>query len=246
MSQRATRRLMKDVQEFNKYPIDGCAIYQNPDNLFEIWVAIAGPMDSAYENGMYFYKFVFPLTYPNEPPHGTFMNYQNVSTRMHPNMYTNGKLCLSILGTWSGPSWTSAMSLSLIIHTIQSIMDEDPLKNEPGYNKKSPDHTKYHRIIQYHNYKDFVIKTLFATLNKPSIIFPLEIQQFDNHIISYYTKHHESILANLEKLMKLFPNPEDLHVSYQNTQSRLDYKSIMDTYMAVHQQLLDKTKEQSL
>jgi hypothetical protein len=31
------------------------------------------------------------------------MNY--VQVRFNPNLYSDGKVCLSLLGTWSGPGW---------------------------------------------------------------------------------------------------------------------------------------------
>lgn len=55
--------------------------------------------------------------------------------RFNPNLYANGKVCLSLLGTWSGPSWNPASSTLLqVLVSIQSlIMVADPYFNEPGY-----------------------------------------------------------------------------------------------------------------
>ena len=35
----------------------------------------------------------------------------------------SGKVCLSILGTWSGPSWTHTMDITIVLLTIQSLLD---------------------------------------------------------------------------------------------------------------------------
>jgi Ubiquitin-conjugating enzyme len=35
------------------------------------------------------------------------------SVRFNPNLYNCGKVCLSLLGTWSGPSWSPANSTFL-------------------------------------------------------------------------------------------------------------------------------------
>ena len=59
------------------------------------------------------------------------------------------KVCLSILGTWAGPSWSPALSLSSLLISIQaffmnenyaltsfhlqSLMTDKPYHNEPGY-----------------------------------------------------------------------------------------------------------------
>lgn len=43
-------------------------------------------------------------------------------------------MCLSLLGTWAGPSWTSASTLLQVLVSVQSlILVEDPFFNEPGY-----------------------------------------------------------------------------------------------------------------
>ena len=53
--------------------------------------------------------------------------------RFNPNLYANGKVCLSILGTWSGPSWVPVNTLSSVLLSIQSLMNEKPYHNEPGF-----------------------------------------------------------------------------------------------------------------
>ncbi|KAJ7700058.1 hypothetical protein B0H17DRAFT_1048399 [Mycena rosella] len=48
---------------------------------------------------------------------------------------TDGKVCLSLLGTWSGPGWVSGRSTLLqVLISIQSmILCEEPYLNEPGW-----------------------------------------------------------------------------------------------------------------
>ena len=48
-------------------------------------------------------------------------------------MYVDGKVCLSILHTWQGPKWASTMKISTVLVILQSLMDQDPLRHEPGY-----------------------------------------------------------------------------------------------------------------
>ena len=57
-------------------------------------------------------------------------------TRFNPNIYSSGKVCLSILGTWRGEpgeEWSSAQGLESILLSIQSLMSSNPYENEPGY-----------------------------------------------------------------------------------------------------------------
>lgn len=35
--------------------------------------------------------------------------------------------------TWPGPQWTASQNLSSILVSIQSLLNEKPLQNEPGF-----------------------------------------------------------------------------------------------------------------
>lgn len=65
-------------------------------------------------------------------------------SRLHPNIYAEGKVCLSILGTWpgstSGEGWSMVHGLNTVLLSIQSLLSKDPYRNEPGYeNSKDKD-----------------------------------------------------------------------------------------------------------
>jgi len=230
ISSAAIKRISIDVKEFLKSPIEGCAIYQCDDPLTRIYVVISGPKDSAYENGMYFFQFDFPNTYPFEPPKVKFLNWQNSKTRMHPNMYVCGKLCLSFLGTWSGPSWTSALGLTSIMLSIQTLLDDNPLTNEPGYEKnpKTIEHCKYQKIVQYHNYRDFIMSSMKIAID------PEYLKNDNLHYIEYfkqfmrdYYKSKLNIIENeLNKLIEMYPESQTIFIPYQQLQSTIDYKGV--------------------
>ena len=60
------------------------------------------------------------------------------SVRFNPNLYNCGKVCLSLLGTWSGGTnekWDPSTSTLLqVLVSIQSlILVDQPFFNEPGY-----------------------------------------------------------------------------------------------------------------
>mmetsp|Transcript_10330 Transcript_10330/g.30927 ORF Transcript_10330/g.30927 Transcript_10330/m.30927 type:complete len:103 (-) Transcript_10330:836-1144(-) len=46
-----------------------------------------------------------PDDYPQSPPRVRNMTTGAGRVRFNPNLYANGKVCLSILGTWKGPGW---------------------------------------------------------------------------------------------------------------------------------------------
>jgi len=57
--------------------------------------------------------------------------------RFNPNLYNNGKVCLSLLGTWSGEPWKPSSSTILqVLVSLQSlVLVAEPYYNEPGYSK---------------------------------------------------------------------------------------------------------------
>ena len=62
-----------------------------------------------------------------------------VLTRFNPNLYADGKVCLSLLGTWHGgdssEKWNATHSnLLQVVVSIQGlILIPEPIYNEPGY-----------------------------------------------------------------------------------------------------------------
>ena len=97
---------------------------------------IIGPKDTPYENGYYLFHFKYPKNYPYSPPKVTYHTNNGV-TRFNPNLYRNGKVCISILNTWKGEQWTSCQNIRSVLLTLVTLLNENPLTNEPGY---SPGH----------------------------------------------------------------------------------------------------------
>ena len=65
---------------------------------------IIGADDTPYANGVFIFDIFFPAEYPNVPPKVLLVTTGNGKIRFNPNLYSNGYVCLSILGTWSGSS----------------------------------------------------------------------------------------------------------------------------------------------
>jgi ubiquitin-protein ligase len=130
----AMKRVLADIAELQKplYAEQGIFYEANPNNTMEGRACVFGPPGTPYEGCPMFYKFTLPTTYPFDPPYVKFETYDGV-TRFHPNMYVEGKVCLSILHTWSGPKWASTMRISTVLLTLQSLMDTAPMRHEPSY-----------------------------------------------------------------------------------------------------------------
>lgn len=67
-----------------------------------------GPGDSPYSGGVFFLAIHFPTDYPFKPPKVNF------TTRIyHPNINSNGSICLDILRD----QWSPALTISKGIYT---------------------------------------------------------------------------------------------------------------------------------
>ena len=67
-------------------------------------------------------------------------------------------VCLSILNTWKGEGWTSCQSIYSILMTLQSILKENPLTNEPGFNEFHVNVANYNNVITYKNFEFAILK----------------------------------------------------------------------------------------
>lgn len=60
---------------------------------------IVGPQGTPYADGLFFFDIRLRDDYPNRPPHAFF---KSMSKSLNPNLYEDGMVCLSLLGTWDG------------------------------------------------------------------------------------------------------------------------------------------------
>lgn len=65
---------------------------EDDSNMFVWDLIIEGPPDSLYTGGYFKCKLRFPQDYPNMPPDMRF-----ISKMFHPNIYEDGRVCISIL-----------------------------------------------------------------------------------------------------------------------------------------------------
>lgn len=154
VSRSVSRRIICDLIGLDKDPIDGIHLRINENNILDIECLIVGPVDTPYEGGFYMFKIQMPTTYPDKPPKVTFVTTDG-RIRFHPNLYACGKVCLSILGTWDGPSWSPVMSLRSVVLSLQSLLGyKNPLICEPGFeneNVLSERNKTYNMMLTFQN-----------------------------------------------------------------------------------------------
>ena len=110
------------------------------DSRADVLQALIVPhRDTPYANGVFVFDILLPADYPNSPPRVVILTTGGGRVRFNPNLYADGKVCLSLLGTWKGPGWDAQHSTLLqVLISIQSlIFVEKPFFNEPGYERSA-------------------------------------------------------------------------------------------------------------
>lgn len=197
------QRLLKDVKQIIKHPLTDNGIYYSHDetNMFQGYAMIVGPSNTPYFGGFYFFKFVFPYDYPFSPPKVTYMTNDGL-TRFNPNLYKCGKVCVSILNTWSGDKWSSCQTLNSILLTLCSLLNDNPLENEPGQSKTSNDYIPYQKSIEFSNINFSICELI--NRNKSRIPSPFEI---------FYPFMKENFLKNYDEILKFVElNKNDISI----------------------------------
>jgi ubiquitin-protein ligase len=184
MNHRNVKRIAKDIQKFEEAKLDTIFIHPNEANIYDIKALIIGPEDSVFAGG--FFYFSLDMTeYPLDPPKVKFLTPYTPQFRLHPNLYAGGKVCLSILNTWGKNDWSPLLTLEKILVTIQALLDNNPISNEPAfYNIKSSDKKA----------KEYAIMSRFLTMQSiPVMLERQDIPQPFHEIMRSYVSSHKEI-----------------------------------------------------
>lgn len=160
------KRLMVDMTHLKTGLPEGIFVRHGSSRLDIMKVLIVGPGGSPYEGGLFEFDLLCPADYPNSPPMMHFRTTGGGRARINPNLYQDGKVCLSLLGTWEGESWQPGKSTVLqVLLSIQAmIFCDEPWCNEPGregqtgseasksYNTTVQVMTMRHAILEWFQY----------------------------------------------------------------------------------------------
>ena len=237
LSKKALNRITRDIRMLQLCPLVNENIHISPDedDITLVRAAIIGPDDTPYENGIYFYEIRFPENYPYSPPKVQFMTNDG-DTRMHPNFYSCGKVCVSIIGTWSGPGWTSCQSLSSVLLTFRSLMISNPLWQEPGFDGEHSERNKnYNNLITYENVRIAMLKMVKNT--------PTGFEVFNEIVYQHLSKNKDKIIERCQNNK----NIKGIHSSPQiySFNKNIDYVKIIKELEVMYQKL-DITNNESI
>jgi len=203
MSRPKMKRLVREVASLASnmpFSLDSSVYLRVDENhLDRMKALIIGPAGTPYADGCFQFDIYCHNQYPNNCPVVNLMTTGQGSVRFNPNLYNCGKVCLSLLGTWSGASnesWTKASTLLQVLVSIQSlIFVEHPYFNEPGYEStiNTPSGQASSRIYSNNIEVQTVRVAMVGQLQQPS-------QGFEDVIRSHFKVKGADILARLETM----------------------------------------------
>ncbi|KAF8409243.1 hypothetical protein HHK36_005317 [Tetracentron sinense] len=147
---------------------------------------IVGAAGTPYHDGLFFFDQVY---------------YYSGGLRLNPNLYECGKVCLSLLNTWSGnknEKWIPKSSTMLqVLVSIQGlILNAKPFFNEPGYERMNGEPEGDRRSRKY-NESTFILslRTMLYTLRRPP-------KHFEDFVAGHFRKYAHDILGACKAYME--------------------------------------------
>lgn len=128
----------QEWQRLRKGLPDGIYVQASEKQQDRLRAYIVGPSGTPYEDVLFMFDILMGDRYPIHPPNVHFHSY---GRKLNPNLYEDGKVCLSILGTWDGDgveNWDAKNSnlLRLVISLQALVFVDEPYYNEAGYQKQ--------------------------------------------------------------------------------------------------------------
>ncbi|ORY60151.1 ubiquitin-conjugating enzyme/RWD-like protein [Pseudomassariella vexata] len=160
MADQSIFRITKEISDLQKNSDLSLAVAFRDRDVRNVKALIIGPHETPYEFGFFEFAVKFNKEYPRKSPAVTGTTTNGGRCRFNPNIYANGKVCLSILGTWRGErgeEWSAAQGLESILLSIQSLMSSNPYENEPGFEDANEESDKK-------NQKEYVAKIRHESL----------------------------------------------------------------------------------
>jgi len=124
----AAKRLAKELSKVNNSLPPGIHLASADD--FDEWLVDIRVLDQnpLYLNQTYRLKFKFSDSYPIEPPEVTFVKSSDRPIPMHPHVYSNGIICLDLLGQ---AGWSPVQNVESVCMSIQSMLTGNNKNERP-------------------------------------------------------------------------------------------------------------------
>ncbi|KAE9620769.1 hypothetical protein Lal_00019579 [Lupinus albus] len=186
------KRIQEEWKSLEKDLPDSIFVRVYESRIDLLRAVIIGAQGTPYHDGLFFFDVLLPSGYPNVPPH---VQYNSGGLRLNPNLYNCGKVCLSLLNTWSGSKnekWLPGVSTILqVLVSIQGlILNAKPYFNEPGFARSNGSASGETKSLRY-NEDIFVLslRTMVYTIRNPP-------KNFEEFVVGHFcSRAHDILIA---------------------------------------------------
>jgi ubiquitin-protein ligase len=232
-------RIKDELNDLFKNNLDDNNIYYelDNDNIDILKVMMIGTKGTPYENGFFFFTIRYPDNYPSVP---MIIWYYTTHSKMrfNPNLYNNGKICLSIINTWGSQfNWTPNMNTRSVLLSIQAmVLNESPLNNEPGLKLTEKTISDYNDVLYYCVFNIGILQNL--TQEKTSYLENISSNKvvsfncFREQINTYFKNNIDWYINRCKELYFKFKNE---NVFFRPPFDRVEYAC---NYLHVLEQLI--------
>ncbi|KAG6595455.1 Ubiquitin-conjugating enzyme E2 22, partial [Cucurbita argyrosperma subsp. sororia] len=109
------KQLAKELKSLDESPPEGIKVGVNDDDFSTIYADIEGPVGTPYENGLFRMKLILSRDFPCSPPKGYFL-----TKIFHPNIATNGEICVNTLKK----DWNPSLGLRHVLIVVRCLLIE--------------------------------------------------------------------------------------------------------------------------
>lgn len=192
-------RVKHELAELEARPLPSAFVAAEAKDVTKINALIVGPQGTPFEGGFFYVLIKCPPNYPNSPPRARLMTTDAGRVKFSPNLHENGKMCLSILGTGPGPSWSPNYGVAGVLLNVQSLMTESPYHDEPGYEVQNQSRklSRYDAIIQHETIRVAVCDQLDACLRGTSSLPEPFREQLFQGFPKFYAKYEEAVKSQM-------------------------------------------------
>ncbi|XP_065853081.1 ubiquitin-conjugating enzyme E2 22 [Euphorbia lathyris] len=109
------KQLAKELKNLDESPPEGIKVGVNEDDFSTIYADIEGPAGTPYDNGLFRMKLLLSRDFPHSPPKGFFL-----TKIFHPNIATNGEICVNTLKK----DWNPSLGLRHVLIVVRCLLIE--------------------------------------------------------------------------------------------------------------------------
>ncbi|KAH7935767.1 ubiquitin-conjugating enzyme E2 Z [Rhipicephalus sanguineus] len=230
-------RVKQEIEDFFGDAPTGIFIAPDEDDFTTIHALVMGPSGTPYEDGFFEFQIRCPSEYPLKPPILKFLTTDSGRVTFHPNLYSCGYVSLNILGD----GWSQAQGIESLLVVIKSLLNQDPLYNEPEFVKAQADKyaSNYEAFVEHETIRVAVCDTVAACLSGKSTLPPTLREVVLKKFVECYDRYEAAVKS------KLHLSGNEMPKMYYYHKGTFEYAGLLTRLQDLKQKVADREREHS-